>query len=464
MSRSRAASPPNGMRDRPSTCSQPSSRVRSIAGSRSGRSDELDREHAVGVAHDREVGRRRVRHRMAEVPRNTRARLATEQALDPRGRTGTAARRRGRARPVRTVPARRARRAPRPGPRPRPRRARCRPRIRGLRSPASPARPSRPRARRRTRSPTRCARARGPVMQSRRGARVAPSRSASWSSERSKSMSARSLACRQTLIHVARAHGDQLVVRVERAGREQLASVEALRPRRTRRAACRSRAAGSIRAAMRPSTYGTSSGRSPLMYMTKLLGQSSAAHRRCGRNQPVGAGEIERVLDRRGEQFARRRRGPGCTRNPSPGTRSGPQTKQPGNGMPLGMHDDGRCGRRGACRCERTAAPGPRRRRSPARPRRSSHRRRGRTSMSPAAASTVSGVSSGDGSRNVTSAGPSKCAASNPAVTPPFPRSGGPANRAGSRPSRRPSGDDDRCEALGALGCGAPVGSPASVD
>ena len=180
------------------------------------------------------------------------------------------------------------------------------------------------------------------------------------------------------------------------------------------------------------------------MYMTKLLGQSSAAHTSSDRHQPVGAGEIERVLDRRGEQFVVDRPRPGCTRNPSPGTRSGPQTKQAGNGCQSGCTTTGDA----AAAARATASDGGAGAStstiagtasaivaSPSR----------RTSRSPAAASTVSGVSSGDGSRNVTSAGPSMCAASSPAVTPPFPRSGGPAEpRRGSRPSRRPSGDDDR--------------------
>jgi hypothetical protein len=37
--------------------------------------------------------------------------------------------------------------------------------------------------------------------------------------------------------------------------------------------------------------------------MTKLLGQSSAAHMRWSGTNPSARGEIERVLDRRGEQF-----------------------------------------------------------------------------------------------------------------------------------------------------------------
>ena len=90
ISRSRAASPPKGMREQ-AVDAEPAELAGEVHRRLAlRRVDELDREHPVGVAHDREVGRRRVRHRMAEIPRDARARLATEQALDPRGRTGTA--------------------------------------------------------------------------------------------------------------------------------------------------------------------------------------------------------------------------------------------------------------------------------------------------------------------------------------------------------------------------------------
>ncbi len=104
-----------GSRARPSTSSQPSSRVRSIAGSRCGGSTSStantpSASHTTARSADGAYGTGCARSHATHARASPR-----EQALDPRGRTGTARRRRWRARPVRTVPARRARRAPRPG-------------------------------------------------------------------------------------------------------------------------------------------------------------------------------------------------------------------------------------------------------------------------------------------------------------------------------------------------------------
>ena len=44
---------------------------------------ELDREHATVVAHDRDVGGRRVHHGVRKIPRDARARFAGQQPFDP---------------------------------------------------------------------------------------------------------------------------------------------------------------------------------------------------------------------------------------------------------------------------------------------------------------------------------------------------------------------------------------------
>ncbi len=269
---------------------------------------------------------------------------------------------------------------------------------------------------------------------------------------------------RQTLIHVARAHATSSSSVVERAGREQLAAVETVRPRRTRRAACRSQVAG--RCAPRSGRARTApSGRSPLMYMTKLLGQSSAAHKRSARNQPVGAGEIGRVLDRRGEQFARDPTRPGCTRNPSPGARSGPQTKQ------RRERDASRDARRRAMRPPRPVAAAS-------------------DGGAGASTSTIAGTAS------AIVASPSRRTSTSPAAasTVQWRLERRRAPQRDSRPDRRSArraiprsphrshgrvvrrtavGNHDRLDdhrvmmtdaRLGAIGCGASVGRPASVD
>ena len=183
-----------------------------------------------------------------------------------------------------------------------------------------------------------------------------------------------------------------------------------------------------MRAATRPSTYGTA-GRCPSMYITKLLGQSSAAHTSTVGTNPLVSARSRGYSTGAANSSCSPTR-PGCTRNPSPGARSGPHTKQPGKGCHSGCtmtgdaaaaarasSNDGGAGTSMSTDVATASAivASPSRRRS----------------VSSAAASTLSGVSSGAGSRNVTSAVPSKWTASIPAVTPPFPRSGGPANRAG---------------------------------
>ena len=69
------------------------------------------------------------------------------------------------------------------------------------------------------------------------------------------------------------------------------------------------------------------------------------------RNQPVGAGEIERVLDGRREQFLLTD-APGMHAQPVASDTIGSADEATREGMPVGMHDDGRCGRRGTCHCE----------------------------------------------------------------------------------------------------------------
>ena len=137
---------------------------RSIAGSRGGRPiASRSTANSAGPSastrdHDREVGRRRVRHRIGpagERPvavglgatasgrrstRRTRS-LALEQP-PPRGRAAGDAALEREHRRQRTAPARRGGRSPRAAPRARPRRARGRRRPRPARRRASPARPS----------------------------------------------------------------------------------------------------------------------------------------------------------------------------------------------------------------------------------------------------------------------------------------------------------------------------------
>ena len=229
--------------------------------------------------------------------------------------------------------------------------------------------------------------------------------------------------------------GDHVFAVVERAGREQLAAVEPERPRQRdqwrvdRRAADRSarrcdRARRRSPGAHRPCTSRSCSG-----------SRAPPTPARPGPT-PSASARSARVAHRRREELARRRRGPGCTRSPSPCVRSGPHTKQLGNGCHSGCTMTGELAAACSAAAERRRAGGRRRRPRSRGPRRSTLAADGQRDAI-VVESTVIGVSSGAGRRNVTSAGPSIRAASSPAVTPPFPRSGGPRNRVGMTISRR---------------------------
>ena len=170
---------------------------------------------------------------------------------------------------------------------------------------------------------------------------------------------------------MARGDGDELVVR-RRARSPRTACGRRGRAATTaRRASCRSPAAG--RFGPRSGRARTaSSGGSPPMYMTKLLGQSSAAHISSARHFTR-----RRRPDRPGTEPARRRAArdptrPGSTRNPSPGHAVGSAHEARRERMPVRMHDDGRAPPRHRWRPRPTAAAGASTSTSPRRLRQSS--------------------------------------------------------------------------------------------
>ena len=156
---------------------------------------ELQRVHAVVGEHDRDVGRRRVRHRRGRVPRDARERVAARAAARPtrprrRRANASIASTVGTNGAGRGVAAELLARAPRP----RPRRARRRPALPATSIP-EPALLGHRGPERRVEAGVgrRCAPGPVPARRASSSSSRAPSRSASWSSERSKSMARRSL-------------------------------------------------------------------------------------------------------------------------------------------------------------------------------------------------------------------------------------------------------------------------------
>ena len=207
---------------------------------------------------------------------------------------------------------------------------------------------------------------------------------------------------RQTLIHVARATRDELVAR--RRARSPRTACGRRRPSGHDSATSVASIAGrrSMRAAIRPSTYGAV-GRLAVDVHRRSCSGSRARPTRVRRGtSPSAPARSAREPHGRGEQ----RPGsdpPGSTRKPSPGARSGPHTKHVGNGCQSGCTTTGDAAA-ASCRGRGPTAPAGTSTSSVAAHRLRRRRRRRRAARAaPALASTVqSASSSGDGRRSVT--------------------------------------------------------------